>query len=232
MTACPHCGMQLAPPQMRQHEPACPDNPQARERIRQAMEDPDHPGWALSPDAYSVRARQFGAPAKDAIFRRWRKWTIAAADLGLTARGAGAWQCPHCARQFGGGGHLSQHLAACIDNPDIAALIVAAMTHPEHPGMAGTREEYNAARRRNGAPVGEALVRRYGSWQRACAAHGLTPFKPRKENGSVDRGPAVDEHEQMLAEAARIRQTERDYQGGPGCAVRVLPDGRYAWMVR
>lgn len=81
---CPHCGQKLAPSVGAYHAATCVHAPDAAQRVRAALEDPDNPGVALSVRAYEARADQYSVARKERLIRTWGPtWADVARHLGL-----------------------------------------------------------------------------------------------------------------------------------------------------
>ena len=80
---CPHCGATMDAPRLAQHIPRCPEAPGMVARVREALEDPDKPGHALSVRRYAENAARIGAPGPDALRRCWGDWPTICGMAGL-----------------------------------------------------------------------------------------------------------------------------------------------------
>lgn len=82
--ACPHCGATFTQAGAhRQHTNRCVFRPGVEEIVRRALEDPDHPGVALSVNRYCDRAPEYGAPAETTLRAAWGGWPAICARVGL-----------------------------------------------------------------------------------------------------------------------------------------------------
>ena len=124
---------------------------------------------------------------------------------------------------------------------------IAAMTDPDEPGRAVSRDRYQA-RRTPGTPSPSYLYATFGSWARAVRAYGLLPCVP------AARGCAVKEERRIPARPSPAKPRKRPTppetddagtyndlrttlaqeaeRGLPACGARTMPDGRVAWMLR
>ena len=79
--------------------------------------------------------------------------------------------CPHCRREFSTRGFRHN----CPEDPARRATIVAALQHPDAPGMARSTTQYRAIATMAGAPDLSSMMTHFGSWAAVCAHFGLTP---------------------------------------------------------
>ena len=144
--------------------------------------------------------------------------------------------CPYCGRTVGGG-KLHSHSGICVRNPAVHARIAAVIADPNRPEHALASPVYEIVAQQRGLPARATLTAEYGNWAAVCAAFGLKP--PGKRGGY--RSPAMSEAKRMAALDAEVERMHaaaappsvyREWSGLECCAVRELPDGRLAWMVR
>lgn len=134
--------------------------------------------------------------------------------------------CPHCGRKLGGG-NLSRHMDKCARNPAHYERIHAAMASPDHPGYALPQKEYDALSNARGAPCVRSLEKQFGDWTAACEFFSLLSISAQRD---VDEAAAIAEVAAAV-EAAALHAKAMD-RGLEVCAVRQLPDGRVAYVLR
>lgn len=76
--------------------------------------------------------------------------------------------CPYC-----GATTTRVHPPRCPDNPDVRARILAALTDPDKPGYAISKNRYTLHSSALNLPAELTLKRHYGSWAAFVAAFGL-----------------------------------------------------------
>lgn len=141
--------------------------------------------------------------------------------------------CPHCAAVFSVYGG-AQHIAACLERPGLRDLTRRLMQDAGDPTQAIGRREYNRAVIAHNAACGpddlralreNSLSRICGGWAESCAWAGLER-KPRYPvaPAQIDAAP--------VPPVVVVRADHYHPCGLPVCAVRPLPDGRTAYMLR
>ena len=80
---CPHCGATLSLSGLYMHEPVCVERPDMRARVREALEDPARPGYAIGVMAYRQRAAELGATSHPTLLEVFGDWGLVCAWAGL-----------------------------------------------------------------------------------------------------------------------------------------------------
>ncbi len=147
--------------------------------------------------------------------------------------------CPHCGIAFDAYG-APAHVASCLQRPGAIDLARRLLERDDMPGCAVSARAYAElsiaynAQAGDGlrAPAQRQLSEAFGGWRGVCEWAGLRfvhASAGRKRPSETDILDEVD----AAAQAARADLDEaRDYSGLPVCAVRTLPDGRTAYMLR
>lgn len=142
--------------------------------------------------------------------------------------------CPHCARVLDVHGG-KQHVAACLDRPGLRDLTRRLMQDASDPTQAIGRREYNRAVIAHNVACGpddlralreNSLSRICGGWAEACAWAGL------ERKPQYPAAPAQISNAHAQAQPVTVRRHYYHPCGLPVYAVRSLPDGRTAYMLR
>lgn len=138
--------------------------------------------------------------------------------------------CPYCGKLYE---RVEWHTRYCLSAPAVRALVLQAMTDPDKPGCAVSRDAYDLRAREIGAATARALIDQLGKWATVCAVFGLKP--PPRTGRSAQRAAqeaaAIADTAAMVARDDEVRQWTRE-RGLEVCAARRLPDGRTAYMLR
>ncbi len=82
-STCPHCNGSFALHVVNRHIDICPDNPDVAPLIRDAMEQPDAPGYAVTITEYEEHSRTVSIPGPKAIKQHFGSWRAAVEHFGL-----------------------------------------------------------------------------------------------------------------------------------------------------
>ena len=143
--------------------------------------------------------------------------------------------CPYCGKLYE---RVEWHTRYCLSAPAVRALVLQAMTDPDKPGCAVSRDAYDLRAREIGAATARALIDQLGKWATVCAVFGLKP--PARRGGYrphaapvTERLAALDAEVERMQAAAEPANPYREWSGLPVCGVREIDGGRrLAWMVR
>ena len=182
---CPHCGMVQNGGVMVQHIRVCLADPAVRERVRQALTDPDDPAHALSAARYNARRVEFGVPSESTLVKHHNdSWSEVCSTYGLLpplsylekrAQDPDGQHvtCPHCGSNVDRA-NITRHERACAQNPAVREAVLLCLRDPQNPAHAISAEHYNARRVMFGAPGDKTLMLQYGgSWEAVYTDFGL-----------------------------------------------------------
>lgn len=245
---CGHCGAPVAAHMRRRHDAICPHNPAARAKIMTVLEDPAAPGCAVGVQAYKVASKANGAPSSTVLYRYFGAWPLVCAEFGLLSPNGenvesyaplpadcDGLHCPHCGDAYPQ--HLWRHVRHCPRNPALRAAIIFALTDPDKPGQAVSRDEYSRRAIGTGAPDVSAVRRMATTWRDVCAYFGLEP--PRRKSREEVVIAAIEEE---IAEARSVLAYEKDrggaleafdwhYENGRRVEGRLPAGGGRVWSV-
>ena len=149
--------------------------------------------------------------------------------------------CPHCGRRFAPCSGPA-HTLTCIEAPDMADRVRAALEDPDSPGVALSERGYDERAAQYNAAGHSTLVRAWGpTWADVARRVGLEPGQRAgtkkgtntKAQKEATEARAIAETEEALARDAELREYWSGGRGLPVCDTpRQLADGRLAWMVR
>ena len=134
--------------------------------------------------------------------------------------------CPHCGKLYE---RVEWHTRYCLLAPAVRDLVLQAMTDPDKPGCAVSRDAYDLRAREIGAATARALIDQLGKWATVCAVFGLKP--PPAPNRTDQEAAAIADTAAMLKRDEEVRAWAAD-PGMEVCRVRRLPDGRLAMELR
>jgi len=146
--------------------------------------------------------------------------------------------CPHCGLKLAPSA-AAYHITTCVHAPDAAQRVRAALEDPAAPGVALSVRAYEARAEEYGVARKERLIRTWGpTWADVARSLGLEPGQQSGPKKGYCDGPAsresraIAETEEALARDAALRAYWDGNRGFEACGVRILPDGRKAWMLR